>query len=185
MALRFVEPIYDYLNSLFSGLVAQIIIAIIIVLAGFVIGRIASRLLNLLLHAAGLDDGLKKVGLKFSLEATLSLLVAYAIYIAAILIALNSLNLTSIILWIIVAITVVLIVVATILGIRDFIPNFFAGLYVFRHGTIQVGDHIRVAGVEGKVIRISIIETELETKHKDHMIVPNSLLTKTIVVKKK
>ena len=185
MVLGIVETMYDYLNSLFSGFVAQLIIAIIIVLAGFVIGRIVSRLLNTILHAVEVDRSLKKVGLKFSLEATISLLAAYIIYVAAAIIALDSLNLTSTIVWIIVVIVAVFIIIASILGIRDFIPNFFAGLYLFKQGTVQVGDKVRVAGVEGKIIRISIIETEIETKHKDHMIVPNSLLTKTIVVKKK
>ena len=120
------------------------------------------------------------------LEHTISTLIAYLIYFIAIVMALNHLGLTAVALYIIVGGAVVLVIIATVLGIKDFIPNMIAGIFIYRKGLFKEGQTIIVKNVEGKVRRVSIVETELETKKGDLIYVPNSLLVKsTLMVRKK
>ena len=80
---------------------------------------------------------------------------------------------------------VVMIIIATALGIKDFIPNMIAGIFIYRQGIIKENQRMIIKNVEGKVKKISIIETELETKNGDIILVPNSLIIKSTVIVKK
>ena len=180
------ETALNYLNTLFSAFLDRIVIALIIVLVGFIIGRLVGRLLSRVLHEVELDNILSKAGFKMPLEHTIATLLAYLIYFIAIVMALNQIGLTTAALYIIVGGAVLLVLIATVLGIKDFIPNMIAGIFIYRKGLFKEGQTIIVKNVEGKVKRISIIETELETKKGDVIYVPNSLLVKsTLMVRKK
>ncbi len=180
------ETMLNYLNALFSGFLDKAVIALIIVLVGFIVGRLVGRLLWKVLHEIELDTILNKAGFTMPLEHTISTLIAYLIYFIAIVMALNHLGLTAVALYIIVGGAVVLVIIATVLGIKDFIPNMIAGIFIYRKGLFKEGQTIIVKNVEGKVRRVSIVETELETKKGDLIYVPNSLLVKsTLMVRKK
>src|SRR3989344_8068188 len=180
------ETVLGYLNTLFSVFLDRIVIALVIVLIGFIIGRLVGRLLLRVLHEVELDTILSKAGFKMPLEHTISTLLAYLIYFIAVVMALNQIGLTTVALYIIVGAAVLLVLIATVLGIKDFIPNLIAGIYIYRKGLFKEGQIIIVKNVEGKVKRVSIIETELETKKGDVIYVPNSLLVKsTLMVRKK
>ncbi|HLC74386.1 MAG TPA: mechanosensitive ion channel domain-containing protein [Candidatus Nanoarchaeia archaeon] len=175
----------DYLNGFFSGILSKLIIALLILLVGFIIGRIVGRVVGRLLHEIELDNILSKAGFKMPLEHTLATLLSYLIYFIAVVMTLNQLGLTTVALYIIVGGAVVLIIIATALGIKDFIPNIIAGIFIYRKGFIHEGQRIIIKNIEGKVSKISIIETELETKSGDRIFVPNSLIVKsTLIVKK-
>jgi small conductance mechanosensitive channel len=175
-----------YLNTLFSGVLAKLAVALIIVLIGFIIGRIVSRLVEKVLHELDLDKTLTKAGFKMPVEHTIALFLSYLVYLIAIIMALNTLGLTTVALYIIVGGAVLLVLIATALGIKDFIPNMIAGIFIYRKKLFSPGQKIMITNVEGIVKKISIIETELETKSGDLIYVPNSLLVKsTLTVKKK
>ena len=175
-----------YLNNLFSGLLTNLIVAIIVLLAGFVIGRVIGRIVQKVLHEVELDKMLYKSGFKMPLEHTLGMVTSYIIYFIAVVMALNQLGLTSVVLYIIVGGAVLLIIIATLLGIKDFIPNMIAGFFIYKKGLFREGQKIIIKNVEGKVTKINLFETELETKKGDKIYIPNSMLVKsTLVVKMK
>ena len=175
-----------YLNELASGLVGKLSTSLIILLVGFVLGRLVGRLIGRLLHEIELDNIVQKTGFKMPVEHTLATLAAYLIYFIAVIMALNELGLTTAALYIIVGGAVVMVIIATALGIKDFIPNMIAGIFIYRRGIIKENQRMIIKNVEGKVKKISIIETELETKNGDIILVPNSLILKsTVIVKKK
>jgi small-conductance mechanosensitive channel len=80
---------------------------------------------------------------------------------------------------------IVIIILSTLLGVKDFIPNAVAGFVLQRKEFLSVGEVIKVKGMQGKIIKISLVETKIETKDKDIIFIPNSVLTKTEVVKVK
>ena|SRR3989344_5390245 len=177
---RWIANVY---NSGAEGFLFNIGIAIIILLLGFVVGKIVGRAVTRLLHGMELNNILKSAGVKNPLEGTLGALVSYLIYFVAIILALNQLNVASLVLYIILITVVVIIVISFLLSVKDFLPNFFAGLFIYRHGAIKEGDLIQVNGTKGKILHISITETQVETDEGDMVFIPNSSLTKNKVIK--
>ncbi|HLD34013.1 MAG TPA: mechanosensitive ion channel domain-containing protein [Candidatus Nanoarchaeia archaeon] len=184
--VEFIDKVVSYLNGLFSGVLNTLVLVLVILLVGFVLGRLVGRLVGRLLHEFEVDNVLHKAGFKVPVEQSLAALLSYLIYFVAVALALAQLGLTTFVLYIIVGGAVLLILVATVLGIKDFIPNLIAGFFIFRKGLFHEDQIILFKNIEGKVKRISIIETEIETKTGDMVYVPNSLLVKsTLLVRKK
>ena len=174
-----------YLNTFFSKFLGKLIVAVIILLIGFIVGRVCERIVQKLLHELELDRIMQRTGLKLSLETAISNLVAYLIYFIAVIMALNQLGLTTIILYIIVGGVIVLIIVSTLLAIKDYIPNMIAGFFIFRRGMFKEGNKVKLNGTQGRVKKIGLVETEILTRKGDQIFIPNSLLVKSKVTVKK
>jgi len=175
----------EFISGILSQFFTKIIIAIVILLIGFIIGRIAGRLLHKILHEIELDNILKKAGIKLALEDILSHFLTYFIYFITIIWALSEIGLTTTILNMISAAILILIIVAVLLAVKDFIPNAFAGFFIYRKDLIKPGDRIKINGLEGKVKKISLVETEVETRKGDLILLPNSNITKKAIIVKR
>ncbi len=176
----------EHLNLLSSQIFTRIIVAVIILLMGFIIGKLVSRLVQKVLQEIELNRSLKKTGVKMNMEAITSHFIAYFIYFIAVIWALNEIGLTTTVLNMISASALILIIISIVLAIKDFIPNAFAGIFIYQKGFIKEGDTINVGNVEGTVKNISLIETEIETGEKDSIYIPNSILTKKeVTIRKK
>ncbi|MBW2992211.1 mechanosensitive ion channel family protein [Candidatus Woesearchaeota archaeon] len=176
------QGLVDWLASYdikLSGVFLNIVIAIIIVLIGFILGRLLGRLIKRALHEAEVDNILKKIGLKISVENKISVLVEYFIYIISIIMALNQLGVTTTVLQIVLAGVVVLIVLFAFISLKDFVPNIIAGFFIHRRKLLNKGDYIEIHGIKGKVENIGLVETEIIMKSKDKIYVPNSNMIKS------
>ena len=174
------------LNLLFNGFVSKLLIALIILFIGFVIGRLLGRLINRVLHEFELNKVLKKTttsGLK--LEELISKLVTYLVYFIAIILALETLNLAPVILYIISAAILIIIILSVLLSIKDFVPNLIAGLVIQKKRSLKLGDHIKVKDLEGEIIKINLVEISIRNKHDDMIYIPSSVLLKSEFVKLK
>jgi small-conductance mechanosensitive channel len=74
-------------------------------------------------------------------------------------------------------------VLSIVLGVKDFIPNFLAGIHIMRNNVIKKGDRIRVKGTEGEIIQIELTEIKVKTKSGDIIFIPSSLFVKEEFVK--
>jgi len=110
--------------------------------------------------------------------------VKYFIYFVFTVWALDRIGLGSIVLNIIAGGAVILIILAFLLSIKDFIPNAIAGLFMQFKGIVRKGDEIRCNDVEGKVVEVELVETRIQAKNGDIIFIPNSNLIKNTVVKK-
>ena len=114
-----------------------------------------------------------------------SSLAKYLIYFIAVIFALDQIGLTTTVLNIILGVFLLIIVVFIILAFKDFIPNLISGLFIHQKRGLKDGDKINMDGINGIIEHISIIETRIKTKNGDIIFVPNSMLTKHKVIKKK
>ena len=174
--------LYDLLNPIFS----QLVVAIILLLIGFVVGKAVGRLIQKALSEFELNKIVRhSFGLRIKLEVIISSLITYFIYFIAVVMALEVMNLRSIIVYIFSAGVILIIILSVILGIKDFIPNFVAGLAIQRKEFIKEGDKVRFENVSGKIVDFNLNDVKIETKKGDIIFVPNSQFVKSKFVKLK
>jgi len=178
-----IRTIREGFESSIEGFLFNLSTAILILLLGFVIGKISGRAISKILHQFELNKILKSAGMKRSVEGLIGSFTGYLIYFIAIILALNQLKIASIVLYIILITIIIILIISFLLSVKDFIPNLFAGMFIYRHGLIKEGDRINVTNTTGKVVHISLIETQLETSEGDIVFIPNSILTKNKVIK--
>lgn len=181
-----VQATTDYLANNLAPLYMRLIVALIILLVGFMIGKLLGKLVGRIIHEVEIDSILRKAsGMNVKIESFISAVVTYFIYLVTIIMVLNQLGMTTTILQMISAAVIIIVAISIILGIKDFVPNAFAGFYIYKRNLIRVGERIRVKGLEGKVMHINLVETKLETKDGDTVYVPNSAMTQAGVMKMK
>jgi hypothetical protein len=138
------ELIVDFYSTILGGPFANLVVAVIILLLGFIIGRIGGRVVKRVLQEIDLDKNAKKAGIKFSIENFSGSLSAYLIYFISIVAALNQFKVVTPVFMILVVGLVIFLVITALLAVKDFVPNMFSGLYIFRTDFIKNGDKIRM-----------------------------------------
>lgn len=157
----------------------DILVAIVILLAGFGLGILAKKMIQRLLKEIELNRIMGKVGVTHNLEAIISTIIMYIIYLVTIVFFLRQLNIESIVLYIVVGAVLMLILLTILVGLKDIIPNFVGWLFIQKKGKIKEGRRIEVREIEGRVERIGFLETEIMTERGDVLYVPNSLFLKS------
>ncbi len=169
-----------------QGWVNLVVSAVIILLIGLIIGKVLGKLTQRGLREVELNRILKKAGISFGMEEFVGHAITYLIYFIAIVLALDQLGVTALVLYILVAAILLIVVVAFILGVKDFIPNFIAGIRLNYKKLYKAGDTITVGSVSGKVKEVGLLETKLINKSDDIIHIPNSnIMRHEIKVRKK
>jgi small-conductance mechanosensitive channel len=172
-------------SSLFSQVFTKFIVALVIILLGFIIGKLVGRLTYRVLHEFELDRLFKKIHIKISIEDIVAHLVTYFIYLTTLLWAFSEIGLTTTLINIISISALILIIISILLAIKDFVPNAFAGLVVYQKGLVKAGDKIQLGTIEGKVLRVRLTETVVKTSKGDILYIPNSNITKKVLLVKR
>ncbi len=160
----------------FSDLINRFILAIVILFVGFIIGRIFGKVLLKILHEAELNSWANKIQIKFSLEDLLSKSIELVVYIITIFLTFDQLGIAKLILYFILVFLALIIIASLILGIRDFIPNYFSGLKI--KNKLKVGSSLKVGSIQGVVEKRTLIETKLRTNKGDLFLIPHSYLAR-------
>ncbi|MFH1589342.1 MAG: mechanosensitive ion channel domain-containing protein [archaeon] len=181
------DPVVSISNSFVNnGFLMDIVTAVIILLFGFIIGRIIGQIIFKLLKEFELDKNLGKVlGYKAAYSKTVSKIVSYFIYLIAIVMALESIGLAPLILNMMLIVIIIIIGISVLIGAKDFLPNLTAGFSIKGKKFLIPGARITVGEISGKIIKINLLDTHIETTKKDLIVVPNSYFVKNVVLKKK
>lgn len=143
---------------------AVILNAIVILLIGILLTRWLQNWLNTrFLPRTTLDPGLQN---------SVSTIFGYIGFISALLLALSQVGLQF------QQITIVAgaLSIGIGFGLQSVVSNFVSGLILLAERPIRVGDVINIKGEEGKVQRIHVRATEIETGDNASVIIPNSEL---------
>lgn len=181
------EKIVDAIGIIkkLGSVVDKALVAVIILLIGLILGRLLGRIAQKSLHELNLNQLFKKAtDVSASLEEIAGYSIKYFIYFLSVIMALNQLGLASRILEMISAAVLIIIIIAVFLGVKDLIPNFIAGLSIYKRGFISKGDFIEVNGMEGRIIRINLLETRIRSKKGDIISIPNTIITQNRLAKK-
>ncbi len=170
-----------------ASFASRIVIALIILFLGLTLGKFLAKLITRVLHEIELDNLISKTTkIKFSVEKAIGNLIKYLIYFVTLILVLNQLGITTVLLYIIMAFVLAFILILTLFGVKDFIPNLFAGFMINKNKLFKKGDTITFKNTTGKVIGMNLTETRIKTKKGDILFIPNSALTKSeLIIKEK
>ncbi len=175
----------ESMNPLLNNeLATTILFATIILLIGFAIGKLIGIALFKFLNTLDFDKNLKKISnSKFHASKTISTTTSWIIYTITVILALTTLNILGTTIQIMLYFIAILIIGTIILGIYFSIPNIIAGITLRKK--IKKQQEINTPLAKGKIIRIGLLNTKIETKTKDLMIIPNKTLKKYLRKTKK
>ncbi len=156
-----------------AGLDITQVVQIVITLAvTYIIARIVARTLFKIFEETPFPESIEKGILRIS---------KYVVYIVGVFVVISLLgvDLTSVILGL------GAFSIAISFAVRDVTQNFVSGILVQTDRAFKVGDEIKVQAFEGRVVKLSIRTTIIETKEGDTVSIPNSIFIKNPVIKKK
>jgi small-conductance mechanosensitive channel len=167
--------LWDTISGAFGVLLNQLLLAALVILAGFILGKLAGKLITRILHELEINSMFKSLtGSPLVIDELVGNAISFLVYFSSIVIALFILGVGTLAFNIIAILILVLILAAVIISLRDFVPNYMAGLAVHRR-RVKVGDTIEILDTRGKIIYIGTAEVKLQTKQGEIIYVPNVL----------
>ena len=164
----------------------NILSAFLILILGLVLANIIASILKRIIKTLEISKILEKqLKLTLKVENLTANLAKYIIITLSIVTALIRIGLPLKILYWTLGIIILATVLFILLAFKDWIPNIIAGIYLSKTQKIKRGDTISVKGVEGKVLHIDFLETQIKTDADETIFIPNSILTKELVKEKK
>lgn len=174
---------WTFTKQTLEPIFSDIVLAIIVLLIGLIIGRIVGKLVQTLLHSFELNKSIKKQwGLQIRMEQFFGTGSTYILYVISFVFALDVLQLTSIIVYLLGTIVILIIAASILLSIKDFLPNFMAGLLLQRRKRVRIGEVITFRNIKGKIIQRTLLETKVRTQQGDVFNIPNSLFMKELMI---
>ncbi len=125
-----------------------------------------------------LDSYYRSKEINLGSQYAINQLLQYFVYIIAILMVLEALGITLTVLWGGAA----ALLVGLGLGLQETFKDFFSGIILLFERTVEVGDIVVVDGLVGRVKRIGLRTSLVETRDNFSVIVPNSKLVVDKVV---
>jgi small-conductance mechanosensitive channel len=174
----------DTQNGLLKPFYSQIIVALILLFFGLILGKLLGSLVKKILSELRLDRLVKNLtGINLQVESFISSIVKYFTYFVFAVWALEKIGLGSIVLNLLAGGVILIVIVSFLLGIKDFIPNAVAGIFLHVKGIVREDDWIKTDNIEGRIVKVELVDTQLETKNRDMIFVPNSVLAKSRIIR--
>jgi small-conductance mechanosensitive channel len=177
------------LQDLFGGLnvtIIRLFIATLIFLFGFIVGKIVGRLVFKVLDELKFNEFIKKtLGLRVNADSIISNFLSYIIYFLALLGAMEKLGVANIVLYIITFLLVSMILISFFLAIKDFVPNFISGIYLYSRENLKKGMNVEIGDIKGVFQKIEMLHVRIETLKGDTIYIPNTTAANTKIVVKK
>jgi small-conductance mechanosensitive channel len=152
-----------------AGFVPRFIISILVIVMGFLVADFVGKVF---------EEASRRLLKEEMISIFTGGLIKYSIALVSIIMSLSLLGLDTISLMILLGIVVATSMVILIMGIKDVIPNFSAGIQL--KSVLRPGQHVTVNGISGTVEKINPLSVILKTRDK-RISVPNSEFVKNPV----
>ena len=185
--------ITDYVVRKFGSIIGslsesilRILLGLIIFFIGFIIGKIAGRAVYKMLNEAEINKFLKESGgIKINADHLISTILSYFIYFISLLLALEQIGVANFVIYILSAAIVLIVAVSFFLTLKDLIPNFIAGLYLYNKEGMKEGSLLEINDISGKLVHVDLFHLRIKTAKGDLIYIPNSYaINNKIKVKK-
>lgn len=149
--------------------VPNVIAAVIILLLGIVAAEIIAGVVTITTKSSGFDDLLLDAGAVFTPSALFSTIARYFVYAITFTIAITQIgfqaSLLTMVVGAIVIATVLFFLALLVYGVRDMMPDIFAGVFLRSSGLVKLGESIEVDGAKGKVKRIGVLTLSIADRN--------------------
>lgn len=160
-----------------TPIINAIVAASLIIFVGFIGGKILGKFILRLLKDSYVDETTKKITKKeIPLAKIASTTATYLCYAAGIIIAFLTLNILHYVVLLIALLFILVIGISAVFGLRDLFPNLRARKGILKK--IKIGDDTSINRIQGKVVKIGILETHLLLENGDLLVFPNHLVRK-------
>lgn len=174
----------DY-NILINKTVINVVEFISILLIGLVIGRFLGKLTYKLLHELEINRLLtKRLNVAVKVEKIASKIVQYIVYIVSLVYALKTVGINIKFLYYMLIIVLIVLVLYIILQIKDYIENLFIGTFFINKEFLKPGQRIKIKGIEGIIVKVTLTEIKIITEKNDVFFIPNVVLRKSSLFRK-
>lgn len=171
--------------SYYPDVLTNVVAGILVIGFGIIVGNIISIVVKRVLQSFEIEKILSNFGIGFPLEEFVSSIIKYGTYIAGLVLGVGFLGLEKIFLYGVLFIILGLLIGFVLLSLKDFIPNFIAGLIILIKGKIRIGEIVEIDTIEGKVIHVDMVEAKIRTPDGDVVVMPNVLIMRSMITKKK
>ncbi|MAH42922.1 hypothetical protein CL614_04335 [archaeon] len=170
------EPLVVFFQG-FTLLLPKIIISIFIIVVGVVLTDFLSKFVQTALTIGTNSRKEKNMTILGKVAESITKLVMFLLIIILIF---NIIGISFIVLDIALVISLVTVAGLVLIGAKEVVPNFIAGIYLQK--TYEQGDSIKIKDSKGKIVEMNTLFTVLEQKDKK-ITLPNDMLLNEIVEK--
>ena len=172
-----------WVNLLADEVVMNLVLAGAYLMVGVIVVSFLVKLARSFLNDKEIKRMLQRLGVGEHVVDILLSGIRLYLYFILLLIVLSRLGVSSVLTDMLIILLVIGIIAVLLFGIKNFVPNAAAGIYLSSTRMISKGDKIVVDKYEGKVEEINLLNTVLKRKE-EKIIMPNALLIKQRVIKK-
>jgi small-conductance mechanosensitive channel len=166
----------EILNRLMRGIVSYMP-NLILALAIFIVGILIAEKVGNFVQGLAEDEKVPRFWI-------LGNLVRYTIYLVVVIMALSQLKISTDVLIIVTGSIFLAIGLTIVISLRDVGPNVAAGIHLLYEKTLNIGDTVKVGEYEGIIEDIGIIKSIIKNEEGEFVVIPNSRLMRSIIVKK-
>jgi small-conductance mechanosensitive channel len=172
--------------AFYPDLFIKVLGTFLILIFGLIAAKVLTNIVRRIFRTIELNKVLNEYfNFNLDLDKHLVTFLKYLIYLVTIILMLNQLGIPSNILkWLLLGI-LILIILFIVLAFKDWLPNLIAGIYIISSRKLKAGELIDINGVKGRIIKVNLLETQIETNNKEVIFIPNANMNKYYLVKKK
>jgi hypothetical protein len=171
-----------YITQFEDIIVTKFVIALIILFIGLLAGLLIGKITLKLLRELDVNTLFKNyLGYDLKLDEVIAKGLTWLIYVITVLLVLYQLGVATFVVNAASIFIILLALVLITLSMKDFVPNFIAGLKISRRDLFTIGDQVRVDRFEGTIVDMELLEVLVETKGGDILMVPSSYLLHNVV----
>lgn len=171
-----IQPIVTFL---FQDVIVDVVLALIVLLVGIGVGVLSGKLITKTLYEISINKLINKTtNIKTKFDELIGTIVSWIIYLITISITLRILQVFDFAINTVSIFLILLILVLLLIGLKDTISNLLGGLLITIRYQLKAGNEIQTQTVSGRIERVGLLETTIQTSKNHTYFIPNAYFAK-------